>query len=81
MKGPNLAGLGLLSKKIGAHLVHKVLDFSEYMVDFNFGRFFRTFLYHYIYFYFGMLSTPLVLIFDTIGLARNMSFWFGTKAV
>lgn len=46
-----------LKMMIGAKIVNKILDISDFEVIFNLGRFLRTFIYHMIFFTFGVFGT------------------------
>lgn len=62
---------------ISMGLKSNILDVSEYSVNFNVARFFKIFIYHLLFFVFGPLVVPVVIIFDSLKMANNMSFWFG----
>lgn len=53
----------------------KMVNISEYIVTFHKGPFFKMFLYHMIFYFLGPLIIPVILIFDSISLARNMMFY------
>ncbi len=58
-----------IMKTMKTNLISKVLDVSEYSTKFHIGRFFRIFIYHLIYWYFGpLLTVPLVIVFDSMAL-------------
>lgn len=53
----------------------RLVNISEYMVTFHVDQFMRAFLYHIIFFFFGVLVVPIICVFETPSLARNMMFW------
>ena len=56
-------------------MIQAVLDVSEFSVKFDVVRFIRIFIYHILFFYVGPFILPLVSLFDSNGLVRNMGFW------
>lgn len=70
----------MIMKTMKTDLISKVLDVSEYSTKFHIGRFVRIFIYHLIYWYFGpLLTVPLVTIFDSMALNKNMAFMLGSS--
>jgi flagellar biosynthesis protein FliQ len=57
-------------------VIQAVLDVSEFSVKFDVPRFIRVFIYHVLFFYLGPFMLPLISLFDSNGLVRNMGFWF-----
>eukprot|EP00347_Sterkiella_histriomuscorum_P022734 403337362 len=76
----NTARINPLAQRIGDLLLVKMIDISEYLVTFHLGRFIRIFIYHYFYFYLGVMIVPIIRLFDSMSLANNMQFWFKTAA-
>ena len=60
-------------------MIQAVLDVSEFSVKFDVVRFIRIFIYHILFFYVGPFMLPLVYLFDSNGLVKNMGFWIGTS--
>lgn len=58
-----------------------MLDISEYIVSFSFKTLLKFMFYHLLWFFTGLLVVPFVIKLDSLALAKNMSFWFGTKNV
>ena len=57
-------------------MIQAVLDVSEFSVKFDVPRFIRVFIYHVLFFYLGPFMLPLISLFDSSSLVRNMGFWF-----
>jgi len=75
---PNLRVQAFL-RSIKASVVSKVLDMSEFSTKFNVTRFIRVIIYHQLYWFTGpIVVIPLITLFDSFGLSKNMGFWFGT---
>ena len=55
-------------------MITKIVDISEYKVEFKVGRFFKMFVYHILFFIIGPLVTLLMGIFDSFSLANNACF-------
>ncbi|CDW84394.1 UNKNOWN [Stylonychia lemnae] len=72
-----------LSKMFGKIIVAKLVDISEYIVKFHGLRFIRVLVYHFLFFYIGMLVVPLIVLFDSVQLANNFQFFVqsGNKRV
>lgn len=63
-----------LKQMIGARIVNKILDISDFEVIFKFGIFLRTFIYHLIFFTFGIPGSVCVIVVDGVRYAKNMLF-------
>ncbi len=72
-------GVQKIYHSIFLKVLNSILETTEATVDFNVARFLRVFIYHLLFFYFGFLTVPFILIFDSLGLASNMGFWFKTS--
>ena len=53
----------------------KIVNISEYLVTFHTGPFLKMFLYHLIFFFTGPVIILVIIIFDSMSLARNMMFY------
>ncbi len=75
-KAPQMGGKSNpLSRAIGAQLMKKLVNISEYLVTFHIGPFIKMFLYHLIFYFTGPFIILVILTFDNISLARNMMFY------
>jgi hypothetical protein len=54
----------------------QVANVSEYSVTFNLKNLIKFFIYHILFFSLGTLAVPILLIFETKHLVKNMAFWF-----
>jgi hypothetical protein len=66
-------------KALKSKFVQEVLDISEYSVKFNVPRFIKMLIYHLLNFMIGPLLIPIILVIDTVGLAKNMSFIYSAE--
>ncbi|CDW73934.1 UNKNOWN [Stylonychia lemnae] len=69
---PNRRGL---KEALENGFLKRIINISEYIVAFNVWNFTRLFFYHLIFFYIGQGVIPLIMMFDKIHLANNLSFW------
>ncbi|CDW84101.1 UNKNOWN [Stylonychia lemnae] len=69
---PNRRGI---KEALGNVFLKRIINISEYIVAFNVWNFTRLFFYHLIFFYIGQGVIPLIMMFDKIQLANNLSFW------
>eukprot|EP00347_Sterkiella_histriomuscorum_P001687 403371064 len=65
----------LMENAIGTNLMKKMVNISEYTVDFHLSNFIKLFLYHLVFFFFGPVILIIVPIFDSFAMARNMLFY------
>lgn len=72
-------GVAKIYHSLFLKLVNYILESKEANLDFKVGRFIRIFIYHLLFFYIGPFVVPIVMIFDSIGLAANMGFWYNTQ--
>ena len=70
---------GSIMAKMKGKIISRIIDVSEFRVEFRIGPFLKFWLYHLLFFYFGFFSLLVIVPVDTIALAKNMSFWFGAK--
>eukprot|EP00347_Sterkiella_histriomuscorum_P018466 403345412 len=59
--------------------LNRMVNVSEFQVEFHFETFLKFMMYHLMFFYFGSISCIPVLIFDSKHVMNNMSFWVTTK--
>eukprot|EP00347_Sterkiella_histriomuscorum_P009873 403339548 len=59
--------------------LNRLVNVSEFQVEFHFAVFIKFMLYHLMFFYMGPSSCIPVLIFDSKHVMNNMSFWVTTK--
>ncbi|CDW75954.1 UNKNOWN [Stylonychia lemnae] len=65
-------------QKLKQIFLNRLINVSEFQVEFKFGTFLKFMIYHLLFFYLGPLASILVLIFDTKQIVNNMSFWITT---
>lgn len=68
-----------LARIIGGNLATKIVNVSEYMIQFKVLVFLKFWIYHLLFFYVGFLSLLVITIVDSFSLVINMQFWFSSK--
>lgn len=66
-----------MHRALNSSIVQKVVDISEYAIEFNIGRFLLSFFYHILFFMIGPLTIPIVILISSKGFAVNMGFLNG----
>jgi hypothetical protein len=71
----------LMQRALNSSIVSKIVDISEYTIEFNIPRFLLAFIYHCLFFTIGPLSLPIIIYTSSRGYAANMGFWCSSKVI
>ncbi len=72
-------GVAKIYHSIFLRVLNTIMETSEATAEFSIARFIRAFIYHIMFFYCGPFMVPVILIWDKLGLAANMGFWWTTS--
>lgn len=65
-----------MAKKIASNIVSKVVNISEFEVNFKIKVFLKFFFYQILFYVFGLMGVPIMLMFENMAMINNMYFWF-----
>ncbi|CDW91059.1 UNKNOWN [Stylonychia lemnae] len=60
-------------------ILQKMLNVSEYQINFSFKQFIKYIFYHLLFFYLGIFANLVIMITDSPQAVNNMSFWITTR--
>eukprot|EP00347_Sterkiella_histriomuscorum_P010073 403338785 len=72
---------GIMRAKLEQHFAKRVVNISEFQVEFKLLNFIKFMIYHLLFFYIGPFASLIVLMVDSKYIMNNISFWVTTKNV
>lgn len=69
----------ILRKALLNRLLSKVINISEYKVDFKVKEFLKIFFYHLLFYALGPIALIIIGCLSSFNLAKNMGFMFSTS--